>query len=74
MTKFAIAEHRQAYAGWCYMNGVKQNHAVFLTTPDRVAGLTITPEQIIMVSGWERSAEARALRLAVEAAVGRAYV
>lgn len=55
MKLYAMAEHRQAYAGWCSRNGVKQNHAVFVTTLDQMRGLSLTHEQFIFVDGWEKN-------------------
>ena len=61
-TKFAMAEHRQAYAAWCSRNGVKQNHAVYVRTPERLAGLSLEPDQIIIIDGWQKNPRGLELR------------
>jgi len=54
MKLYAIAEHRQAYAGWCGRNGVKQNHAVFVTSLDQMRNRSAAHEQFIFIDGWEQ--------------------
>lgn len=55
MKLYAMAEHRQAYAGWCGRNGVKQNHAVFMNTPEKIEGLALEHEQFIFIDGWQKN-------------------
>ena len=73
MKKYAIAENRWAYAGWCGRNGVKQDHAVYVREPERLTGLTLAPEQVILIDGWEKNPRATELRAAVSASLYRSY-
>jgi hypothetical protein len=68
MKLYAMAEHRQAYAGWCARNGVKQNHAVFVRTLDQLQDLSLDHSQFIFVDGWERNKQRDQLLAAYGAA------
>lgn len=68
---FALAQHRQGYAAWCNRNGVKQNHAVFLRDPGRIAGMSLEPEQILIIDGWQKNPRGLELRGAIAVAERR---
>ncbi|ALY09841.1 hypothetical protein FDH61_gp60 [Arthrobacter phage Preamble] len=53
MKRYAIAASRWAYAGWCGKQGIKQDHAVYVTTAETLASLQLHPDQFIWVPGWE---------------------
>lgn len=55
MTYYAMAENREAYARWCNGRGVKQNHAVYVNAPERLAGRSADPGQFIFINGWEQN-------------------
>lgn len=72
LPKFYAAQNRWAYANWCSQNGLKQDHAVYITAGTTLDGRELKhPGQVIYLDGWEKNYRAGAIRDAIRAALHR---
>lgn len=72
LPKFYVAQNRWAYGSWCQKNGVKQDHAVYITSGTTLDGRELKhPGQVVYLDGWENNYRAGAIKDSIRAALYR---
>jgi hypothetical protein len=74
MRLYVIAYDYTVFKRWCWERQINVQHPIYVTAPEKLRGVTLTRDQLVLVPGWGHRADALAMDAEVARITGSSMV